>query len=95
MPYVRVSIAKPRKGEEARLEELMRKLNDLSAQQAGCINSWVLRPHDSSGEIARIAVYENEQTAESAANSTSFMSLRSEIHLITEPGHTERAFFSI
>lgn len=95
MPYIRVSIAKPRKGEEARLEELMRKLNDLSASQPGHLESWVLRPHDSSGEIARIAVYENEQAAESAANSTSFMSLRSEIHLITETGHTERAFFSI
>jgi hypothetical protein len=55
----------------------------------------VLRPHDSSGEIARIAVYESEQIAESAANSTSFMALRSEIHLIAEPGHTERAFFSV
>lgn len=95
MPYIRVSIAKPRKGEEARLEELMRKLNELASQQAGCIESWVLKPHDSSGEIARIAVYESEQVAESAANSTSFMALRSELHLITEPGHTERAFFSV
>ncbi|MEO8539445.1 MAG: antibiotic biosynthesis monooxygenase [bacterium] len=95
MPYIRVSIAKPRKGEEARLEELMRKLNDLSANQEGHLESWVLKPHDNSGEIARIAVYESEHAAESAANSTSFMSLRSELHLITESGHTERAFFSI
>lgn len=37
MPYIRVSVAKPRKGEEARLEDLMRKLSALSAEQSGCL----------------------------------------------------------
>ncbi|HNM78029.1 MAG TPA: antibiotic biosynthesis monooxygenase [Tepidiformaceae bacterium] len=95
MPYIRVSVAKPRKGEEARLEDLMRKLSALSAEQSGCLESWVLKPHDNSGEVARIAVYESEHAAEAAANQNSFMALRSEIHLASEPGHTERAFFSI
>lgn len=95
MPYIRVSITKPRKGEESRLTELMKKLNDLSSSQEGYIDSWVLRPHDDSGEVARIAIYESEQSAEATANNASFMALRSEIHLATEPGHVERAFFSI
>lgn len=95
MPYIRLSIAKPRRGEEARLEEVMRKLSDLSASQEGCIESYVLRPHDDSGDIARIAVYSDELTAEHAANSQSFLALRSELHLIAEPGQVERAFFSI
>lgn len=95
MPYIRLSIAKPRRGEEAHLEELMRRLNDLSAGQEGCIESWVLRPHDDSGEVARIAIYDSEQAAEAAANNQSFLAIRSEIHLSTEPGNTERAFFSI
>jgi quinol monooxygenase YgiN len=95
MPYIRLSIAKPRRGEEARLEDLMRKLNDLSAGQEGCIESWVVRPHDNSGEIARIAIYSTEGAAESAANNQSFMAIRSEIHLASEPGHIERAFFSV
>ncbi len=95
MPYIRLSIAKPRRGEEARLEEVMRKLSDLSASQEGCVESYVLRPHDDSGEIARIAVYSDEVTAEHLANSQSFLSLRSELHLIAEPGQVERAFFSI
>lgn len=94
MPYIRLSIAKPRRGEEARLEEVMRKLSDLSASQEGCVESYVLRPHDDSGEIARIAVYDDELTAEHAANSQSFMALRSELHLMAEPGQVERAFFS-
>lgn len=95
MPYIRLSIAKPRRGEEARMEEVMRKLSDLAASQDGCVESHVLRPHDDSTEIARIAVYSDEKAAEQAANSQSFLALRSELHLISEPGHVERAFFSI
>lgn len=95
MPYIRLSITKPRRGEEAHLEEVVRKLSALSASQDGCIESYVLRPHDDSGEIVRIAVYADELTAERAANSQSFLALRSEQHLISEPGHIERAFFSI
>jgi len=77
------------------MEEVMRKLSDLSASQEGCVESYVLRPHDDSGEIARIAVYSDEKAAEQAANSQSFMALRSELHLIADPGQVERAFFSI
>jgi len=94
MPYIRLSIAKPRRGEEARLEELMSKLADTVRAQPGCIASHLLKPHDDSGEIARIAIYENENVAETAANSQTVMSLRSEIHLASEPGHAERAFFT-
>ena len=95
MPYFRLTVARPRKGEESRLEELLRKLNDLSAGQEGCLESYVMKPRDNSGELARIAIYSSEAAAEGAANSQSFMALRSEIHLCVEPGHTERAFFSI
>jgi len=94
MPYIRLSIAKPRKGEEANLENLLKKLNDLSEGNDGCIASYVMKPHDSSGEIARIAIYDSEAAGEAAANNQSVMSIRSEIHLACEPGHVERAFFT-
>jgi quinol monooxygenase YgiN len=95
MPYIRLSIAKPRRGEEQRLEELMRKLATLAAEQDGCLESYLMRPHDDSGEIARIVIYKDESSAEHAANNQSVMAVRSEMHLLTEPGHIERAFFSI
>lgn len=95
MPYVRLSIARPRHGEERRLEELMLRLNKLTADQEGCLESHTLKPHDNSGEIARIAIYRDEAAAEHAANNAAIMALRSEMHLIVEPSHTERAFFSI
>jgi quinol monooxygenase YgiN len=95
VPYVRLSIVKPLRGQEAHLEELMKKLAALSRGQEGCIECFLLRPHDDSGEIARIAVYSDEHAAENAANSDSFLALRSEVHLAAEPGHVERAFFSL
>ena len=95
MAYVRLSINRPRRGEEQRMEDLMRKLAALTSEQEGCTASYLLRPHDDSGEIARIAIYNDEASAGQAANSQSVMALRSEIHLLTEPGHVERAFFSI
>jgi quinol monooxygenase YgiN len=95
MPYIRLTVAKPTRGNEARLEELMRKLGDLSESQPGFISGYLLRPKDDSGEIARVAIYEDEAAAEATANSQSWMALRSEIHLCVEPGHQDRAFFSI
>lgn len=95
MPYIRLSIMKPRRGEEARCEELLRKLDEAAAAHAGCQVHYLMRPHDDSGEIARLAIYESEESAERTANDTHIMALRSEIHLLVEPGHTERAFFTI
>lgn len=95
LPYIRLSIARPRRGEEKRLEELFRQLSDMAASMPGCLQSLVLKPHDDSGEIARISIYEGEEAAEAIANNPRFMSLRAEVHLASEPGHAERAFFSI
>jgi quinol monooxygenase YgiN len=95
MPYIRLTVAKPTRGNEARLEQLMRKLGELSEGQPGFIEGYLLRPKDDSGEIARVAIYADEAAAEATANSQSWMALRSEIHLCVEPGHQDRAFFSI
>lgn len=94
MPYVRLTIVKPRSGQATRLGEILQKMNAFSLSQPGCSFSQVLRPHDNSGEIARISMYEDEHAAEHVANSDSMLSLRSELHLLAEPGHVERAFFS-
>ncbi|MGE5595055.1 MAG: antibiotic biosynthesis monooxygenase [Hyphomicrobiales bacterium] len=95
MPYIRLSVARPIRGQEKRMEELMRRLADLIGESEGCLESYLLRPHDDSGEIARIAIYKDEESAEHAANNDTIMAIRSEMHLISEPGHIERAFFSI
>lgn len=94
MPYVRLTIAKPRPGREDDLYNVMKKLTDFAAEQPGCQQAWMLRPHDNSGELARITVYDDEGAAEHIAQMQHVMALRSEVNLIAEPGHTERAFFT-
>ena len=95
MTYIRISIARPNHGFEKRFEEVMRELTQAAAAQEGCEQAFVLQPHDDSGDIARITVYSDEHAAEEAANSDRIMALRSEMNLLCQPGHTERAFFSM
>jgi quinol monooxygenase YgiN len=95
MPYIRLSIVHPRRGEEGRAEELLRKIARAVRESEGCLESYVLRPHDDSGELARISIFENEDSAERAANGQTMLALRSELHLASEPGHVERAFFTV
>jgi quinol monooxygenase YgiN len=95
MPYIRVSIARPRPGQERRLEEVMGKIVDFVGRQEGCQRSYLLKPHDDSGDIARIAIYDDEAAATRAANLDHMMSLRSEFNLAAQEGHMERGFFDI
>jgi len=95
MPYVRLSIARPRPGQGRRLEEVMGKIVDFVSRQEGCQRSYLLKPHDDSGDIARIAIYDDEQAADRAANNEHMMALRSELNLAAQEGHMERAFFDI
>jgi quinol monooxygenase YgiN len=95
MPYIRISIARPNKGAEKRFEEVMRELTAAVTAQEGCQAAYVLKPHDESGEIARVTIYADEHAAEQSANSDRILALRSEMHRLCQTGHTERAFFSI
>ncbi len=95
--YIRLSLARPRTGETAaHLENLFRELSKLTSAQEGCQQSFLLQPHDDSGQIGRLAIYDNEEAAEHAAFNDSIMALRSQLDLIIEPrSHSERAFFTI
>lgn len=95
MAYVRISIAKPNRGEEARLRAVLERINTEAARHEGCLETFVLEPHDGSGELARLAVYSSEAAAEAAASSDAMLALRSEMHLLVEAGHSERAFFTV
>jgi heme-degrading monooxygenase HmoA len=95
MAFVRLSVVKPRPGQEQRAIELLEALSAATADSPGWQANYVLRPHDDSGEIARISIYDSESSAEREAATSSVLSLRSELHLVIEPDHRERAFFSV
>lgn len=92
MTYIRLSIARPRRGQEERLHEIQAEIARWARTQDGCRESYVLHPHDDTGEIARIAIYEDEGTAEGLAQHSHLMSLRSELNLAAEADHVERGF---
>jgi quinol monooxygenase YgiN len=92
MTYIRISIAKPSAGQDAAVEGLMRRVNDFVSAQDGCLSAQIMKPGDNSGEVARIAIYTDQDSAEKAANSQTVLSLRSEMHQLIEAGHSERAF---
>lgn len=95
MPYVRLSIVTPRRGDEERLIAIMQQLASAAASHPGCLASYVMRPHDDSNEVARLAIYQDEHAGESTAADSHMLALRSQMHLLCEPGHIERAFFTI
>jgi quinol monooxygenase YgiN len=93
MPYVRISIARPRAGQRERLDELQRQIAALIGRQPGCERCYVLYPHDNSGDIARISIWDSEDAAERAASSDAMLALRSELLLAADDdGPEERAF---
>ena len=95
MAFVRLSVVKPRRGSEERVVEILNALSAATADTPGWQANYVLRPHDDSGEVVRISIYDDESSAEREAATPSVLSLRSELHLIIEPGHRERALFSV
>lgn len=92
MTYIRLSIVKPLRGRETEVEQILRRIADLAAKHPGCLESYLLKPHDNSGDLARMAIYENEAAAERAAADDSVMVARADLHLAVEPGQIERAF---
>ncbi len=95
MAYVRISIVSPRRGEEEAVERLMRRIAELAASHEGCIESYVLRSNDGSGDFARVSIYTDEAASEHAAMDDLVMAARSELNLAIQGTHTERAFVTL
>ena len=92
MAYVRISIVRPHRGQSERVEKLMRDLADSVGKHEGCTQSLFLKADDGTGEMARIAIYTDAHSSAATANDAHIMAIRSELHLIIEPGHIERSF---
>lgn len=95
MPYVRISLMRPKRGQEHRLTELIDQLVAYYGQQPGFIRGYRLNalPGDTSGRLGRIGVWESAAAAERAAGTDHDLALRSEVNMVVEDGsHEELAF---
>jgi heme-degrading monooxygenase HmoA len=83
---------KPMPGEEQETERLNREIMQHSSEQSGYITGYVLKAQDDTNEICRITIWQSAGDADRAANSTSIMSLRAQLHLKVQEGHADRSF---
>jgi len=95
MTYFRLSVVKPHPGHEDEVRGLLGELNEAAAASDGCQAAYLMQSADESGDMARIAIYDDEASAEHAASDDHILSLRSRLHLLVEAGHSERAFVGL
>ena len=94
MPYVRVSLMRPKPGEDARARELIDTLIAYYRQQPGYLSGMRLEPSDSAGFIGRMGLWASEADANAAAQHEHDLALRAQLgSVVTE--HSEYAFEGI
>lgn len=94
MPYVRISLMKPLAGQSEDVAQLNRELVAFYRTQKGCLACYYLTAVDESGETGRVTIWEQEADADQAASQDHSMALRSKLHLLVQPGHSERSFLA-
>ena len=92
MPYIRVTLAKPRPERVAEVrrhyEEIVRHTSTLP----GFISGWVLLPHDTSGEVGRMTMWQSQADANNAANDAHTLSLHAEVQFDVFGDMWDRSF---
>jgi len=95
--FIRISYMHPKEGQEARLKENLQQLSDHYRKQPGYQGGYILNPYlKASGEDrrwGRVGLWDNEDSAERAAQADHSMALRSELsRIVEEDTHYEFSF---
>ena len=94
--YVRLSLMKPKAGNEGRVLELQEQLLKSLPGQPGFVRGYLIVDGDPQGRIGHLSVYQTEQDAGRIAQHQSVLSLRSELmQLIEEDSHAEHSYTAI
>jgi heme-degrading monooxygenase HmoA len=91
VPYVRVSLMRPRAGEEERVRELIDRLVSFFSTQPGFLSGYRLEPVEPDGYMGRIGVWETAEQADRAAQANLDLALRSQMNMSLEE-HLEYSF---
>lgn len=92
MPYIRLTLVRPR---PERMEEVRRHYEELVAHVAklpGFVAGWVVVPHDDSGEIGRMTMWSSQEEANRAANDPHALSLHAELEFDVFGNLWDRSF---
>ena len=91
MPWVRMSLMKPKAGRQAEVDQLLTELADFFAEQDGFLEGYILHAKD--GLVGRVTIWETEASADHSAQSTHVLAVRSRLNPDVEEGsHEEHAF---
>jgi len=96
MPYVRISLMRPKHGREDEVNELIDRLVAYYEQQPGYITGYRLRNIDGTDRVGRLGVWDRHEDAEHAATTDHDLALRSQLNLMIEDeSHEEYSFDGI
>ena len=91
MSYIRLSLMKPRQGQEAAVRELLDGLVLYHEGQAGYLTGYRVE-HAEGDRVGRLAIWEHEADAARVAITDRDMALRSQLNLVVADGsHEEMA----
>lgn len=91
--YVRLSLMRPKSGQEARVGEILNDLVQFYSEQPGYIEGYTLVAQESASEVGRLTLWRTERDAETTASNQHVMSQRSELMRVIESGsHLEKSF---
>ena len=95
MLYIRISLMIPAHGHEREAIDLLDQVANHCNGQPGYLGAYVLQPHERSGMIGRVTLWEDEESAGIVAQSARMLSLRSELdRVIGENTHLEFGFMA-
>ena len=91
MPYVRVSLMRPRAGEEERVRYLIDRLVGFFSSKPGFLSGYRLEPVEPDGYMGRIGVWDTAEQADKAAQEDFDLALRSQMNMSVAE-HIEYSF---
>jgi hypothetical protein len=94
--HVRLSLMKPKPGEEQRVMEIHRRLLEWLPSQPGFVRGYLIVDGDPQGRVGHLHLYRSAHEADQVAQSDHVLSLRADLLLLVEEeGHAEHAYAAI
>lgn len=79
MPFVRITITRPRPEVRNRVRDAFADLLTTSSKLPGYLGGYVLESADSSGEVGRVTIWESQSAANTAASDPHVLAVHSEL----------------
>jgi hypothetical protein len=90
---VRLSLMKPKPGEEQKVLDLHNKLLEWLPGQQGFVRGYVIAGGDPQARVGHLDIWRTGDDAKNAAQSQHVLSVRSQLNLLIEPeSHAEHAY---